>query len=46
MKIIDVRHIEDCFDGSYMYEILFDADIANHVDRNVVGRNFRFVKGA
>ena len=27
MRIIDVRHIEDCFDGSYMYEILFDADV-------------------
>lgn len=28
MKIIDVRHIEDCFDGSFMYEILFDTDVA------------------
>ncbi len=28
MKIVDVRHIEDCFDGSYIHEILFDADIA------------------
>lgn len=27
MKIVDTRHIEDCFDGSYMYEVLFDADI-------------------
>jgi hypothetical protein len=27
MKIADVRHIEDCFDGSYIHEILFDADI-------------------
>ncbi len=27
MKIIDVRHIEDCFDGSYMYEVLFDTDV-------------------
>jgi hypothetical protein len=27
MKIVGVRHIEDCFDGSYIHEILFDADI-------------------
>ena len=27
MKIADVRHIEDCFDGSYIHEILFDDDI-------------------
>jgi len=28
MKIVDVRHIEDCFDGSFIHEVLFDADIA------------------
>ena len=27
MKLVDVRHIEDCFDGSYMYEVLFDTDV-------------------
>ncbi len=27
MKIADIRHIEDCFDGSYIHEILFDDDI-------------------
>lgn len=27
MKIAEVRHIEDCFDGSYLYEILFDTEI-------------------
>jgi len=29
MKITGVRHIEDCFDGSYVHEILFDADITS-----------------
>jgi len=29
MKIAGVRHIEDCFDGSYIHEILFDADITS-----------------
>jgi hypothetical protein len=27
MKVIAVKHIEDCFDGSYIHEILFDAQI-------------------
>ena len=27
MKIAGVRHIEDCFDVSYIHEILFDTDI-------------------
>lgn len=29
MNIVDVRHIEDCFDGSYLYEILFDTEITS-----------------
>jgi len=27
MKIAKVKHIEDCFDGSYIHEILFDTEI-------------------
>ncbi|HSV98988.1 MAG TPA: hypothetical protein VLI39_02375 [Sedimentisphaerales bacterium] len=27
MKIVDVKHIEDCFDGSYLHELLFDSEI-------------------
>jgi hypothetical protein len=27
MKVIDVKHVEDCFDGSLIYELLLDADI-------------------
>lgn len=27
MKIIEIRHIEDCFDGSYIKEIIFDQQI-------------------
>ncbi len=27
MRIVNVRHIEDCFDGSFIKEILFDSII-------------------
>jgi hypothetical protein len=27
MKIDQVKHIEDCFDGSYVHEVLFDTAI-------------------
>ena len=27
MKVIEIKHIEDCFDGSYIKEILFDNKI-------------------
>lgn len=29
MKIIEIRHIEDCFDGSFIKEIIFDQQIDN-----------------
>jgi hypothetical protein len=35
MTIVNVRHIEDCFDGSYMYEILFDAEITQPFIRSL-----------
>ena len=25
MKVVEIRHVEDCFDGSYIREILLDA---------------------
>jgi hypothetical protein len=27
MRIVNVKHIEDCFDGSYLHELLFDSEI-------------------
>ncbi|MGD8782163.1 MAG: hypothetical protein PVH88_24760 [Ignavibacteria bacterium] len=27
MKVINFKHVEDCFDGSVIKEILFDTDI-------------------
>jgi hypothetical protein len=29
MKIAEIKHIEDCFDGSFIHEILFDAEITS-----------------
>lgn len=26
MNVIDLKHVEDCFDGSLIYEVLFDAN--------------------
>jgi hypothetical protein len=27
MTILDVRHVEDCFDGSFIKEIVFDNEV-------------------
>ena len=31
MKVIDVKHVEDCFDGSLIKEILLDTDISKEL---------------
>ena len=28
MEVIEVKHVEDCFDDSSIYELLLDADIS------------------
>jgi|GEM_PF-4370220 len=28
MKVIDVKHVEDCFDGSMIKELLLDSEIS------------------
>jgi hypothetical protein len=30
MKILSVKHLEDCFDGSFINEVLFDDKIDEH----------------
>ncbi|MBN1593415.1 MAG: hypothetical protein JW941_09255 [Candidatus Coatesbacteria bacterium] len=31
MKVIEVRHVEDCFDGSLIKELLFEAAITKEM---------------
>jgi len=35
MKIIDVKHIEDCFDGSFIKELLFDESISESFIKSI-----------
>jgi hypothetical protein len=35
MKILRTKHIEDCFDGSAIYEILFDEPMTKAIIDNV-----------
>ncbi len=30
MKILDIKHIEDCFDGSFIQEIVFNEPISKN----------------
>ena len=31
MKVIEIKHVEDCFDGSLIKELFFDSDITKNM---------------
>jgi len=35
MKIVEIKHIEDCFDGSFIKEILFDEPVIEFIIKKI-----------